>query len=79
MSTRVRSEARYYVRSDGTCVAGALEEDRNGFQYRFYPAFLGSCHKYRALIEHTEFIFVRNIRGYLVLRKFRNEVPKFGA
>ena len=34
-----------HVRSNCARVAGAFEEDRNSFQRRFYPAFLGSPHK----------------------------------
>jgi hypothetical protein len=42
---RVGSWQDDHVRSTCARVAGALEEDRNSFQRRFYPAFLGSPHR----------------------------------
>jgi len=40
------------VRSNGPCVTGAFEKDRNGFQHRLDPLLLCSSHKSRAFLEH---------------------------
>jgi hypothetical protein len=42
----------YNVRSNCSCVAGALEKDRNGFHHRFDPTLFCSSHKSRRLIDH---------------------------
>jgi hypothetical protein len=65
-----------YVRSNRARVARALEEDRNGFQHRFYPAFLGSSHKSRALIEHTGVVSSYEI-FVLILLFYGNRGTKF--
>src|SRR5206468_8923774 len=46
------TESDNHARSNRTCVAGALEKDRNGFQHRFDPPLFCSSHKSGALLEH---------------------------
>jgi hypothetical protein len=41
---------RYCVRSDRTCVTGALEKDRNALEHRFDPLLLCSAHSWMVLI-----------------------------
>ena len=49
------------VRSDGACVAGALEKDRHGLEGRFDPALFVSPHKshgsHRSLAQSGQLIF----------------------
>jgi hypothetical protein len=59
------SESDNYVRSNRACVTGALEKDRNGFQHRFEPVLLCSCHKshaYFLLSLHSTEIVERSSR-----------------
>lgn len=56
-------ESDDYVRSNRSCIAGALEKDRNGFHHRFDPTLFCSSHKSRRLIDqmaHTGNLFFEN-------------------